>query len=225
MTFSLVARCAETGMLGIVIASSSPAVAARCAHVRAGVGAVATQNVTDPSLGPEVLDLLSRPSAPEDVLREMVTGRAHIQYRQLLAVDVLGRTATFGGANVLGLASQLEGSNCAAGGNLLGAEDVPRAMVECFTATQGSFGNRLVAALRAGREAGGEAGPVHSAGLKIADRLAWPWADLRCDWVDDGCPIEIVARAWEVYAPQAETYVSRALNPASAPAYGVPGDP
>ena len=58
MTFSIVARCARTGQFGMAISSSSPAVAARCAHVRAGVGAVASQNITDPALGPLVLDRL-----------------------------------------------------------------------------------------------------------------------------------------------------------------------
>ena len=59
MTFSLVGRCARTGRFGVVVASSSPAVAARCAWARAGVGAVATQNITDPRLGPRLLDLLA----------------------------------------------------------------------------------------------------------------------------------------------------------------------
>ncbi|MGA1275753.1 MAG: DUF1028 domain-containing protein, partial [Gemmobacter sp.] len=59
MTFSLVARCAETGRFGMVVSSSSPAVAARCAHARAGVGAAASQNVTDPTLGPRLLDLMA----------------------------------------------------------------------------------------------------------------------------------------------------------------------
>ena len=58
MTFSLVARCAKTGMFGIAISSSSPAVAARCSYARAKVGAVASQNVTDPTLGPLALDLM-----------------------------------------------------------------------------------------------------------------------------------------------------------------------
>ncbi|NJS40047.1 MAG: DUF1028 domain-containing protein, partial [Rhodobacteraceae bacterium] len=58
MTFSIVARCAKTGQFGMAISSSSPAVAARCAHVRAKVGAVASQNITDPALGPLVLDQL-----------------------------------------------------------------------------------------------------------------------------------------------------------------------
>ena len=59
MTFSLVARCRDTGMFGVAVASSSPAVAARCAYARAGVGAVASQNVTDPTLGPRALDLMA----------------------------------------------------------------------------------------------------------------------------------------------------------------------
>ena len=58
MTFSLVARCARTGQFGMAIASSSPAVAARCVHLRPGVGAVASQNITDPTLGPLILDRL-----------------------------------------------------------------------------------------------------------------------------------------------------------------------
>ena len=68
MTFSLVARCAETGMFGLAISSSSPAVAARCSFARASIGAVASQNVTDPTLGPLALDLMEGGlSAPETI--------------------------------------------------------------------------------------------------------------------------------------------------------------
>ena len=76
----------------------------------------------------------------------------------------------------------------------------------------------------AGAEAGGEAGPVHSAGLLMVDRESWPIASLRCDWDDAARPIEVVARAWEVYAPQMAAYVQRARDPSLAPSYGVPGD-
>jgi len=81
---------------------------------------------------------------------------------------------------------------------------------------------RLLAALRAGIEDGGEAGPVHSAGLLVADQVAWPSTDLRVDWSDD--PISELERIWLIWAPQWRDYVIRALDPASAPAYGVPGD-
>ena len=84
MTFSLVARCARTGQVGMVISSSSPAVAARCAHVRAGVGAVASQNITDPALGPLVLDQLQAGLAANQALQTVTADRPHIDYRQVL---------------------------------------------------------------------------------------------------------------------------------------------
>lgn len=224
MTFSLVARCDRTGQFGMVISSSSPAVAARCAHVRAGVGVVASQNVTDPALGPLVLDRLEAGRSAGDALADVAEGRAHIGYRQLLVVDRHGGVAIHSGANVLGIWNEARGRNCAAGGNLLANDRVPAAMVAAFEAASGHLGDRLIAALKAGRDAGGEAGPVHSAGLKMVDRLSWPVADLRCDWIDEGCPIDAVARAWEVYRPQMAAYVQRASDPTQAPSYGVPGD-
>jgi len=180
--------------------------------------------VTDPALGPLALDRLEAGRTAAEALADVLSGRPHIGFRQLLVVDGAGGVAIHSGANVLGLWGEARGRDCAAGGNLLADDKVPAAMVAAFGASKGAFGDRLIAALRAGRDAGGEAGPVHSAGLKIADKLSWPVADLRCDWIDDGCPIEAVARAWEVYAPQMAAYVQRATDPTVAPSYGVPGD-
>jgi len=224
MTFSLVARCAQTGRFGMVVSSSSPAVAARCSHARAGVGAAASQNVTDPTLGPRLLDLMAGGmSAPEAMARTVATA-PHVAWRQLLAVDAAGRTAAHSGASTLGINAVAEGQGAAAAGNLLANPDVPAAMLGAFAAAGGDFVDRLVAALRAGRDAGGEAGPVRSAGLVIVDRESWPAAELRCDWSDDACPIEAVARAWAVYAPQMAAYLARARDPEAAPAFGVPGE-
>lgn len=222
MTFSIVARCARTGQFGMAISSSSPAVAARCAHVRAGVGAVASQNITDPALGPLVLDQLEAGLSAADALQAVTTGRPHIDYRQLLAVDREGRTAIHSGCQVLGVWGEARATDCAAGGNLLAGELVPMAMVEAFTGAKGHLGERLMLALEAGLKAGGEAGPVHSAGLKVADRLSWPLVDLRIDWADD--PIGMLRAAWDTYAPQMGAYVQRAEDPTQAPSYGVPGD-
>ena len=223
MTFSLVARCADTGMFGVAISSSSPAVAARCSYARAGVGAVASQNVTDPTLGPFALDLMQGGmSAPEAIAGVRDQGR-HIAYRQVLAIDRQGQTAIHSGPKSLGIWTQAQGVNVASGGNLLANDGVPEAIVAAFEAAQGHLGDRLIAALRAGLTAGGEAGPVHSAGMMLVDKVSWPVADLRCDWTED-CPIEAVATAWEVYKPQLEAYVQRALDPTQAPSYGVPGD-
>lgn len=223
MTFSLVARCAVTGQFGMVISSSSPAVAARCAHVRAGVGVVASQNVTDPALGPLLLEAMAAGASATEAMAQITTGRAHIDYRQLLAVDAKGGVAIHSGAQVLGLWGEAAGRDCAAGGNLLADEAVPRAMVQGFELATGHLGDRLMAALQAGLAAGGEAGPVHSAGLKIADRLSWPLVDLRIDWSENG-PIEALAQAWDVYRPQMMAYVQRAEDPTQAPSYGVPGN-
>lgn len=223
MTFSLVARCARTGQFGMAISSSSPAVAARCAHVRAGVGAVASQNVTDPALGPLLLDALEAGAGAAEALAAVTAGRAHIDFRQLLVVDRQGQTAIHSGPRVLGLWGEARGIDCAAGGNLLADPGVPQAMVAAFEASTGHLGDRLMVALQAGLAAGGEAGPVHSAGLKIADRLSWPLVDLRMDWVET-CPIAALAAAWAVYRPQMAAYVERAEDPSGAPSYGVPGD-
>lgn len=222
MTFSIVARCAATGQFGVAISSSSPAVAARCAHVRAGVGAVASQNVTDPALGPLVLDALERGLAARPALDSVASGRTHIGYRQLLVVDRDGQTALHSGQNVLGIWSEASGQGCAAGGNLLANAGVIAAMVRAFEGASGDLPDRLMSALEAGLDAGGEAGPVHSAGLKVADRLSWPCVDLRIDWSDR--PIGDLRALWELYRPQMAAYVQRAEDPTQAPSYGVPGD-
>lgn len=223
MTFSLAARCAKTGQFGMVISSSSPAVAARCAHARAGVGVVASQNITDPALGHELLDLLGRGLGAKDALARLTRNRAHIDYRQLLVVDAEGRSAAHSGAQVLGLWGAVTGPDAAAGGNLLAHEGVPAAMLAAFASATGILGDRLMTALQTGLDAGGEAGPVHSAGIKVVDRLSWPLVDLRVDWTEE-CPIAALHAAWQVYRPQMAAYVQRAEDPTRAPSYGVPGD-
>ena len=223
MTFSLVARCAETGMFGVAISSSSPSVAARCSYARAGVGAVASQNITDPTLGPLGLDLLEQGLSSAAAVAKIQADKELMDYRQVLIVDKHGDTAIHSGPNALGIWSEAQALNVASGGNLLADLGVPQAIVDGFLSTDGHLGDRLIAAMRAGLQAGGEAGPVHSAGLKLVDKHSWPVADLRCDWTED-CPIENIATAWEVYKPQLDAYVQRAIDPREAPSYGVPGD-
>ena len=223
MTFSIVAKCANTGQFGLAISSSSPAVAARCAFAKAGVGAVATQNVTNPALGPMVLEYLGSGLSASDAVANSISEEIFPSYRQLLAIDKNGNTCIHSGEMSLGIWTATQGLCCAAGGNLLDNVGVPQAMVECFENTEGALGDRLIAAMQSGLNAGGEAGPLHSAGLLIVDTHAWPYAELRCDWTED-CPILMIAKAWKVYKPQANDYVTRALNPTAAPSYGVPGD-
>ncbi len=129
----------------------------------------------------------------------------------------------FSGGRTLGLNAVAQGEGAVAAGNLLADTGVPQAMVEAFLASQGSLGGRLLGAMRAGVAAGGEAGPVHSAGLLLVRDVSWPVADLQVDWADED-PIGALGRLWALYEPQLEAYVARALDPTEAPSYGVPGD-
>ncbi|MFC5386369.1 DUF1028 domain-containing protein [Aquamicrobium segne] len=223
MTFSIVARCSKTGMFGVAVSSSSPAVAARCAYAQAGVGAVASQNVTDPTLGTRGLELMARGANAAEAVAILKRTGAYPEYRQVLAVDATGISAIHSGPNALGIWAEARAENVACGGNLLAHDGVPQAMVEAFSASQGHLGDRIIATMRAALKAGGEAGPVHSAGMKLVRDVSWPVADLRCDWTQD-CPIEELANLWELYKPQLDAYVTRAINPSDAPSYGVPGD-
>lgn len=137
MTFSVVARCEDTGMFGVAVSSSSPAVAARCAYAQAGVGAVASQNVTDPTLGPRALDLLSFGTPAPKAVAVLAATTAHMEYRQLLAVDAAGATAIHSGPNALGIWSEAKAKNVACGGNMLADAGVPQAMVDVFLASSG----------------------------------------------------------------------------------------
>jgi uncharacterized Ntn-hydrolase superfamily protein len=224
MTFSIVARCKQMRMFGVAIASSSPAVAARCAHARAGAGAVATQNITDPSLGPRILDALARGAAASSALEDALTSTPVGAYRQLVVLGGEGPPIIHTGARALGLVGSAVGEMSAAAGNLLAHSDVPAAMVSAFETAEGHLGARLLKALRAGAERGGEAGPVHSAGLLVVREVSWPIVDLRVDWHEHD-PLGALEAVWEIYAPQIEDYVRRALDPGAAPSYGVPGNP
>lgn len=223
MTFSVTARCAETGQLGIAISSSSIAVGARCPWLQAGVGAVSSQNITLPLLGMQVLANLGAGAAPEQALSQALGEDAYSTYRQVAVIDAQGEIAAFSGDKTLGVYHIARGDNCVAAGNMLAGPEVIEAMVAAFESSRGELASRLLAAMQAGLAAGGEAGPVHSAALKVVDTQPWPLVDLRVDWRDED-PLGELAALWQDYRPQMQDYVTRALDPRSAPSYGVPGD-
>ena len=223
MTFSVAGRCRRTGALGVAISSSSPAVAARCAHVRAGVGAATTQNVTDPRLGPQLLDELAAGATAELAIASVSAAATFADHRQLSCVDADGRAAAWSGALALGRHGHGTGAQVAAAGNLLASDDVVPAMLAAFeAAADADLPDRLLQALESGLAAGGEAGPVRSAGLLVVEDVAWATTDLRVDWHTD--PVGELRLIWQQWHPQARDYVTRALDPTSAPSYGVPGD-
>ena len=223
MTISIAARCERTGAFGVAISSSSPSVGSRCPNVRAGVGAVSSQNVTDPRLGPQLLDALSSGLDAKSALAEVSQGATYPEYRQLTVVDAKGTAAVFSGAKSLGTNAEVTGPNVAAAGNMLANSQVIQAMVDYFNSSADKeLADRLIGCLEAGVSAGGEAGPVHSAAVLVATDVAWPSTNLRVDWDED--PISKLRDIYKVWAPQAIDYVTRALNPNAAPSYGVPGD-
>ncbi|MET0612722.1 MAG: DUF1028 domain-containing protein [Pseudomonas caspiana] len=223
MTFSIAARCAETGQLGIAISSSSIAVGARCPWLRAGVGAVSSQNITLPALGSQTLDLMAQGASSAQALERLLVDQSFMEYRQITAIDHLGRVAHFSGSETLGLNNAVSGEQCVAAGNMLANPDVINVMVQAFEQASGHLAERLLQAMRAGQAAGGEAGPVHSAALKVVADVPWPIVDLRVDWAEHD-PINVLEDLWQAYQPQMQDYLDRALNPAGAPGYGVPGD-
>ena len=224
MTFSISGFCQKTDMVGVAITTSSICVASRCPWVRARVGAAVTQNVTDPSLGNLMLDYLEQGLNVQQSIDKVVKDRQFINYRQLALMDSKGNSAGYTGSETLGANAISQGSGCIAVGNLLNSVEVIQAMVDSFSNNVNlHLAERLLVALQAGLDAGGEEGPVHSAGLKVSHQHSWPLVDLRVDWADDG-PVSELVKLWRAYEPQMKDYNSRAIDPSQAPSYGVPGD-
>ena len=223
MTFSIAGRCARTGAFGVAITTSSIAVGARCPHARAGAGAVATQNITDPNLGVLLLDLMSQGLSATDSIVSIIRDRPYIEFRQLTAVDRNGNSASWSGKNILGTHGVSEQRDCVAAGNLLKSATLPKTMTDAFaTHADQHLAERLLRSLEAGLESGGEEGPVHSAALLVHHEQPFPLVSLRVDWDDD--PVRVLRKLWEDYRPQMEAYLQRAIDPTKAPSYGVKGD-
>ena len=196
------------------MSSVRPARAASASRaVRPGVGAVCSQSTTDPRLREVLLEAMAGGLTARDALAALAGRTEDIEYRQLAAVDAAGGSASYSGELALGEAAGACAAGAAAAGNLLADRGVPAAMLAGFGDRAGdSLGDRLIAALRAGLNAGGEVSPVRSAGMVIAESVPWPVTDLRVDWHDD--PVGQLAGLWRIWQPQAESYVRRALRPA-----------
>ncbi|NBE56639.1 DUF1028 domain-containing protein [Streptomyces boluensis] len=223
MTFSLVVR--DGARFGIVASSSSPAVFARVAHLRPGVGAATSQNITDPTLGTDLLDGLADHGDPRRALAG-VTGAARnektVPYRQLTVLGRSGAGFAYSGEHTLGTHASATADGAVAAGNMLSGTHVPGVLIDAYAAATGELEERLLAALKAAVAAGGEEGPVRSAGLAVVADVGWRVTDLRVDWAD--APQDRLGELLDVWLPQRDDYVTRGLDPATSPSYGVPGD-
>jgi len=216
MTFSIAGRCGQTGMLGMAITSSSICVASRCCWARSDVGAVLTQNFTDPAIGQRGLDLLAGGMSAAQTVRRLVEENQYPAYRQIAAIDSKGETAFHTGEKAMHICASAVGDNCVAVGNLLAHPEIPREMVTAFEKSPNHpLPYRLLGALEKGLEAGGEVSPLRSAGLLVVHRQPWPLIDLRVDWNET--PVLVLRNLWERYEPQMNQFLLWALSPDKAP--------
>ncbi|NYE95140.1 putative Ntn-hydrolase superfamily protein [Psychromicrobium silvestre] len=219
MTFSVLG--ADGTAVGMAVSSSSTAVAARCIHLRQGVGGSASQNLTDPRLGVKLLDALAEGLSPEQAIDRVTRDTPDLGHRQLTVINMQGESAMFSGTHALGIVNERRGRSVVSAGNILADPAVIDRSVEAFETSTGELELRLMAALEAGLAAGGEAGPLRSAGLAVMRNAPWPETDLRVDWSEE--PISELRRLLELWLPERQDYLSRALRPDSAPHYEIPG--
>ena len=194
MTFSIVARDAATGDLGVAVASKFLAVGAVVPWARAGVGAIATQALANVAYGPDGLAALAGGGSAETVLAALTgadDGRAD---RQAGIVDASGRSASYTGTGCLTWAGGRTSDGVAVQGNILTGPEVVDSVLDTFLASDGTFPDRLVDALLVGDRAGGDARGRQSAALLVVrDGAGYGgaddrWLDLRVDDHPDPIP-------------------------------------
>ncbi len=200
-TFSLVARCPRTNELGVCVATAIPAVGSVVPWVEAGVGAIATQALTNTIYGTRGLELLRSRLSPQEALQRMLKDDPESESRQVIMIDAQGRTAAFTGKACVDWKGHLTGENYAVAGNMLVGAQVIEATAEAFEASAGELEERLLKALEAGQKAGGDKRGKRSAALLVMKRPEYrgvrPFIDLRVDYHED--PVEELRRIFEAY--------------------------
>ena len=202
-------------MLGAAVTTSSIAVGSRCPFAAASIGAALTQHMTDPRLGPLMLERLRHGESAQEAIDAALAGARGPEWRQLAVIDSKGRTASYSGAGVRGERGEAHGRDCVAIANIVRSQAIPAAMIAAFEReTERPLAERLIAALEAGHAAGGEPRPLVSACLLVVHRETFPYVDLRVD--SDADPIGALRRLWREYEPAADLYVARAVTPSAA---------
>lgn len=198
-TFSITARCADSGQLGVAVSTKVPAVGMLCPFVESRVGAVATQSFVNPYLGIWGLEYLRQGHTAQDTLEFLCAHDAGIEYRQLGIVDRDGASAAFSGTHCDTWYGHKTGPNYAIAGNMLVGPETLEAMESSFLATESTgltLSERLLKALAAGQAAGGDKRGRQSAALKVYSTEAYPLLDLRVDEHPD--PVAELTRIYGV---------------------------
>ena len=202
-TFSIVARDPEADAVGVAVQSKFVSVGSVVPFAAADAGAVATQSLANVAYGPEGLDLLREGRGAEAVVEELTAEDEQAPQRQVGVVGRDGSVAAFTGAECFDYAGDLQGETYTVQGNILENAATLEAMAEAYESTDGGLPERLIAALHAGNEAGGDRRGEQSAALYVArpeggygggnDR----WIDVRVD--DHGRPIDELERVFKLY--------------------------
>ncbi|MDO8431740.1 MAG: DUF1028 domain-containing protein [Candidatus Binatus sp.] len=196
-TFSIVARCARTGELGVTVSTKVPAVGSLCTFVRSGVGAVATQAWVNPYLGPRVLNALASGLSAELAIQQALGSDVEYAIRQLGAIGANGPGAAFTGLKTDPWKGHRTGADYAVQGNMLVGEETIAAMADAFVASSAeSLAERLLRALEAGQAAGGDRRGRQSAAMQVFGAEDYPLVDLRVDEHRD--PVAELRRIFEV---------------------------
>jgi len=200
-TFSLVARCSRTNEVGVCVATAIPAVGSVVPYAEAGVGAIATQASTNVIYGTRGLELLRSGLSPQEALERILREDSERESRQVIMIDVHGRTAAFTGKANVDWKGHLIGENYVVAGNMLAGAQVIQAMAEAFETSGGELEERLLNALEAGQKAGGDKRGKRSAALLVMKRPEYkgirPFIDLRVDYHED--PVKELRRIFEAY--------------------------
>jgi uncharacterized Ntn-hydrolase superfamily protein len=182
-TYSIVARDAETGEMGVAVQSHWFSVGSVVTFAKAGVGAVATQSFVEVSYGPLGLKAMAAGEAPDAALKKLLEADEHPEVRQVAFVDSKGRIAAHTGDKCIPGAGHLTGEGYSVQANLMLTDDVPEAMAQAYEAAEGPLAERLLAALQAAQAAGGDIRGKQSAALLVvrAKPSDKPWTDRLVD--------------------------------------------
>jgi uncharacterized Ntn-hydrolase superfamily protein len=211
-TFSIAGRCPRSGMLGVAIATSEMAVGSRCIHVAPGVGAVVCQASTNPRLGFLGLNLLRAGHSAPRALEEIAASDQHVERRQLGCLDARGQAAARTGAGNTAWAGHRTAPDVIAAANAVVGPGVVDAMFASFQAAPDRpLWERLLAALEAGKRAGGQPDGERSAGLHVVDREPYAVVDLRVDLHPE--PVAELRRLADAYFPLIPYYALRPVDP------------